>query len=131
MHYHNLGREVGVHVTSIFLTEQGHSETLSHQGRRDDSDSPLVAVSTEVPTLDTMCVDQPGILHTNEICCLNQGKSRTGSHTICMHGVVTFAHMEALAQFHAAGFSESVSRFTGAQKSHGGFALLTGYRTRN
>ena len=45
-----LAGEVDVHVSTIPPAQQSHSETKGHPGRRDNSNSPLVAITTVVPT---------------------------------------------------------------------------------
>ena len=98
---------VGVRVSSVLLAEQGHSETTSHSGQQDHSDSPLGLVSATVPHLIQLCVDQP----RNLPYCRDSVVSASGPE------VVPYARMEALMQhYQATGFSEEVSRLTAAPR---------------
>ena len=45
-----------VHVSAVFLDEQGLPETLSHSEWQGHSDSPLLAISAMVATLVHLCV---------------------------------------------------------------------------
>ena len=50
---HKTGRAVIVHVFTVFPAQQSHSEAQDDPEGRDDTDSPLVAVTTMVSTLTT------------------------------------------------------------------------------
>ena len=101
---------VDVRVSSVPLAEQGHSETTSHSGQQDHSDSPLGLVSATVPHLIQLCVDQPR----------NLPYCRDSVVSASVHRgpeVVPSARMEALMQhYQAVGFSEEVSRLTAAPR---------------
>ena len=79
---------VGVHVSSISLAGQSHSETLISSSWRHHTDGLLVAISAVVSTSDTFnCLwSSLGLYRTAQICCFSQGTSWTGSRTICIHG---------------------------------------------
>ena len=56
----DLGRDGWCYVTSVSLAEQGHSETLSHSGRRDHTVSPCWSFHLWFPHYICFnCVEQP------------------------------------------------------------------------
>ena len=58
-----LAGAIDVHVTTIPLAQQSHSATTGHPGWQDNSNNPLVAITTVVPTsTSSVCVDHPGII---------------------------------------------------------------------
>ena len=54
-----LAGEVNVHVSTLSPAQQGRAEITVHSSGRGDPRSPLVAVSTVVPTLLRLCVEHP------------------------------------------------------------------------
>ena len=80
-----------VHVSNISPAQHSHSETTDHPGGRSDTNSPLVAVITVVPTSNTS-VCRPPSRHSIPL-----GPTvRTG---VCLgQQVIPSACMEALMQ---------------------------------
>ena len=69
-----------VHVSTVSLAQQIHSESMCHPGRQANSYCPLVADTAMVPTpASTVC--GPPSHHS----ILRRGSSRMESHTICTH----------------------------------------------
>ena len=58
----NLAETVDVHVSTVSLAEQSHSETTNHSGRRDHSDKPWWPSQPWFPHLLRLCLDHPRIL---------------------------------------------------------------------
>ena len=98
-----LGGTVNVHVSTISLVEQSHSETLVHPGGRNHSDSPLVAVTTVVSTPFTTVCGSPTDLTIPP-------RSIVSTRVYLGWKVVRSGCMESLMHhFQAAGFSKEVS----------------------
>ena len=102
--------EVDVHVSTVPPAQQSHSEAQEHSGGRSDTPSPLVAVSTMVPTHTTPVCGPPMILSVPLRPTVTTG--------ICLERhVVPSACMEAFMQhYQAAGFSKEVSRLAAAPR---------------
>ena len=105
-----LAGTVDVHVPTVSLSQQSHSETMCHPG--DNSKSPMVAISTVIPTPDlTVCVCGPPSRHSIPV----RSTLTTGVHLGWQ--VVPSARIEALMQhYQPAGFSEAVSRLAAAPR---------------
>ena len=99
-----------VHNTHLPQFMSPVSEAQDDPGRRGDSHSPLVAVTTVVSTLTTSVCGPPSILSVPRRPAVTTG--------ICLERqVVPSARMEALVQhYQAAGFSREVSRFAAAPR---------------
>ena len=107
-----LAGEVDVHVSSFSPAQQGHAEITVHSSGRGDPRSPLVAVSTVVPTLTTsLCgtpVDSP---------IPSRSSVPAGPEVPLRRKVIPSARMEALMRhYNAAGFSDEVSRLAAAPR---------------
>ena len=101
-----LAGEVSVHVSTLSPAQQGRAEVTVHSSGRGDSCSPLVAVSTVVPTPTTsLCgtpVDSP---------IPSRSSVPAGPEVHLRRKVIPSARMEALMRhYKAAGFSDEVSR---------------------
>ena len=105
-----LAGAVDVHVSTVPLNQQSHSETTIYPGWRDYSSSPLVAVTTVVPT-PTSSESRSPSHHSIP-------PRRTVTTGVCLgRQVVPSAWMEACMQhYQAAGFSEVASRLTAAPR---------------
>ena len=107
-----LAGEVDVHVSTLSPAQQGRAEITVHSSGRGDPRSPLVAVSTVVPTLTTsLCgtpVDSP---------IPSRSSVPAGPEVRLRRKVVPSARMEALMRhYKAAGFSDEVSRLAAAPR---------------
>ena len=107
-----LAGEVDVHVSIFSPAQQGHAEITVHSSGRGDPRSPLVAVSTVVPTLTTsLCgtpVDSP---------IPSRSSVPAGPEVPLRRKVIPSARMEALMRhYKAAGFSDEVSRLAAAPR---------------
>ena len=105
-----LAGEVNVHVSTLSPAQQGRAEVTVHSCGRGDSRSPLVAVSTVVPTPTTsLCgtpVDSP---------IPSRSSVPAGPEVHLRRKVIPSARMEALMRhYKAAGFS--VSRLAAAPR---------------
>ena len=65
--------------------QQSHSEPQVHPGGRSNSNSPLVAITTAVPTSAQSVWTTLASFRTSRTCCHNSGMSQMASHTVCMH----------------------------------------------
>ena len=103
-------REVNVHVSIVSPAQQSDSEAQDHPGRRSDTNSPLVAVTTMVSTSTTSVCGPPSLLSV-----LPRPTVTTG---ICLGGqIISSARIVALMQHcQAAGFSKEVSRLAAAPR---------------
>ena len=123
-----LAGAVDVHVSTVPLAQQSHSETTCHPGGQSNSNRPLVAITAVVPTPALTVCGQPSLLPIPP-----RSTVTTGIHL--RHTVVPSALMEALMQhYQAAALSEEVSRLAAAQIAYmttGGFASLTGPQGRD
>ena len=107
-----LAGEVDVHVSTLSPAQQGRAEITVHSSGRGDPRSPLVAVSTVVPTLTTsLCgtpVDSP---------IQSRSSVPAGPEVHLRRKVIPSARMEALMRnYKAAGFSDEVSRLAAAPR---------------
>ena len=114
-------------VFTVSPAQQSHSETKNHSEGRSDTHSPLVAMTTVVPTSTmSVCGQSSSIIpYRWDLLSLQEYVSAG----------IPSAGMEALMQhYQAAGFSKEVSRLAAAPRRPstkyyvmtGGFASLTG-----
>ena len=101
-----------MYVSTFSPAQQGHAEITVHSSGRGVPRSPLVAVSTVVPTLTTsLCgapVDSP---------ILSRSSVPAGPEVHLRRKVIPSARMEALMRhYKAAGFSDEVSRLAAAPR---------------
>ena len=107
-----LAGEVNVHVSTFSPAQQGRAEITVHSSGRGDPRSPLVAVSTVVPTPTTsLCgtpVDSP---------IPSRSSVPAGPEVQLRRKVIPSARMEALMRrYKAAGFSNEASRLAAAPR---------------
>ena len=107
-----LAGEVNVHVPTFSPAQQGRAEIKVHSSGRGDPRSPLVAVSTVVPTPTTsLC----GTLLVSPI--LSRSSVPAGPEVHLRRKVIPSSRMEAIMRhYKAAGFSDEVSRLAAAPR---------------
>ena len=107
-----LAGEVDVHVSTFSPAQQGHAEITVHSSGRGDPRSPLVAVSTVVPTLTTSLCGTPSGSPIP-----SRSSVPAGPEVPLRWKVIPSARMEALmGHYKAAGFSDEVSRLAAAPR---------------
>ena len=107
-----LAGEVNVHVSTLSPAQQGRAEITVHSSGRGDPRSPLVAVSTVVPTPTTSLCGTPVVSPIP-----SRYSVSTGSEVHLRRKVIPSARMEALMRhYKAAGFSDEVSRLAAAPR---------------
>ena len=107
-----LAGEVNVHVSTLSPAQQGRAEVTVHPCGRNDSRSPLVAVSTVVSTPTTSLCGTPVNSPLP-----SRSSVPAGPEVHLRRKVIPSARMEALMRhYKAAGFSDEVSRLAGAPR---------------
>ena len=107
-----LAGEVDVHVSTFSPAQQGHAEITVHSSGRGDPRSPLVAISTVVPTLTTSLCGTPV-----DFPIPSRSSVPAGPEVPIRRKVIPSARMEALMRhYKAAGFSDEVSRLAAAPR---------------
>ena len=107
-----LAGEVNVHVSTFSPAQQGRVEITVHSSGRGDPRSPLVAVSTVVPTPTTSLCGTPVVSPI-----LSRSSVSAGPEVHLRRKVIPSARMEALMRhYKAAGFSDEVSRLAAAPR---------------
>ena len=107
-----LAGEVNVHVSTLSPAQQGRAEVTVHSSGRGDPRSPLVAVSTVVPTPTTSLCGTPVISPIP-----SRSSVSAGPEVHLRRKVIPSVRMEALMRhYKAAGFSNEVSRLAAAPR---------------
>ena len=107
-----LAGEVNVHVSTFSPAQQGRAEITVHSSGRGDPCSPLVAVSTVVPTPTTSLCGTPVVSPIP-----SRSSVSAGPEVHLGRKVIPSARMEALMRhYKAAGFSDEVSRLAAAPR---------------
>ena len=107
-----LAGEVNVHVSTFSPAQQGRAEITVHSSGRGDPRSPLVAVSTVVPTPTTSLCGTPVVSPIP-----SRSSVSAGPEVHLRQKVVPSARREALMRhYKAAGFSDEVSRLAAAPR---------------
>ena len=107
-----LAGEVNVHVSTFSPAQQGRAEITVHSSGRGDPRSPLVAVSTVVPTPTTSLCGTPVVSPIP-----SRSSVSAGPEEHLRQKVIPSARMEALMRhYKAAGFSDEVSRLAAAPR---------------
>ena len=107
-----LAGEVNVHVSTFSPAQQSRAEITVHSSGRGDPRSPLVAVSTVVPTPTTSVCGTPVVSSIP-----SRSSVSAGSEVHLRRKVIPSARMEALMRhYKAAGFSDEVSRLAAAPR---------------
>ena len=104
--------EVNVHVSTFSPAQQGRAEITVHSSGRGDPRSPLVAVSTVVPTPTMSLCGIPVVSPLP-----SRSSVPAGPEVHLRRKVIPSARMEALMRhYKAAGFSDEVSRLAAAPR---------------
>ena len=107
-----LAGEVNVHVSTFSPAQQSRAEITVHSSGRGDPRSPLVAVSTVVPTPTMSLCGTPVVSPIP-----SRSSVPAGPEVHLRRKVIPSARMEALMRhYKAAGFSDEVSRLTAAPR---------------
>ena len=107
-----LAGEVNVHVSTFSPAQQGRAEITVNSSDRGDPRSPLVAVSTVVPTPTTSLCGTPVVSPIP-----SRSSVPAGPEVHLRWKVIPSARMEALMRhYKAAGFSDEVSRLAAAPR---------------
>ena len=107
-----LAGDVSVHVPTFSPAQQGRAEITVHSSGRGDPRSPLVAVSTVVPTPTTSLCGTPVVSPIP-----SRSSVPAGPEVHLRRKVIPSARMEALMRhYKAAGFSDEASRLAAAPR---------------